>query len=269
MPEDRNRDKVEYFFDLAIRDYTNINLLFYLDKCEYSSLEGMCVGLKNGHFIVRAKLEDVENSPLVWGTEVAGYFTVRDVEIIPCHFHTRLVRIYNAPPDALFLVFPLPQFIDHEQRRFSRRVGLELGAKSEFSIWHGMFINGDSETAPQLRWTMLESRHCEFAELSANGMRLDFEEKSPILEKMAINDEMLLRGNFGTRTRADDIYVLGNIVRIMKKPESEGIISVGCHFRAWRKVTASANQAWFRSHPQEGIGQISQWLARNFRRVNK
>lgn len=269
MSEKKNQDNVEYFFDLAIKEYAEIDLLFYLDKCEYSSLKALCVGLKNGHFITRAKVADVEAAAIVWGTEVAGYFSVRDVEMIPCNFRTKLVRIYNAPPESLFLVFPLPRHVNHEQRRFSRRVNLDQERNTNFGIWHGAFINGDSETLPQLRWFALESRHCEFAELSANGMRLDFEENSPFLQKMAINDEMLLRGNFGTYARADDIYVLGNIVRIMKKPESAGIMSVGCHFRAWRKVTAPANQAWFRSDPQEGIGQISQWLSRNYRSINK
>lgn len=269
MPDRKIQDNVEYYFDLAIKDYVEIDLLFYLDKCEYSNLKALCVGLKNGHFIMRTSVAEVENSPLVWGTEVAGYFSVRDVEMIPCNFRTRLVRIYNAPPESLFLVCPLPSHMNHEQRRFSKRVNLDPEGNAGFDIWHGMFLNGDPETPPQLRWAQLESRHCELAELSANGMRLDFEENSPFLQKMAINDEMLLRGNFGTRARVDDIYVLGNIVRIMKKPEAEGVMSVGCHFRAWRKVTAPANQAWFRSDAQEGIGQISQWLSRNYRSVNK
>lgn len=264
-----NIDKVEYFFDLAIKQYVEISLFFYLDKCEYSSLKALCVGIKNSHFITRISLGAVENTPIIWGTEVNGYFSVRDVEITPCSFSTKLVRIYNAPPDALFLVFPLPSYLDHDQRRFSRRVLLDAANTSAFGLWHGLFINGDPETLPQLRWTTLENRHCELAELSATGLRLDFEEKSPILEKMATNDEILLRGNFGARNRADDIYVLGNIVRIMKRPDSEGIVSAGCRFRSWRKTTAPANQAWFRADPQEGIGQIAQWLSRNFRTINK
>lgn len=269
MAETHNQDTVAYFFDLAIKDYTTINLIFYLDKCEYSSLNAMCVGIKNDHFITRVSIEAVENSPIVWGTEVAGYFTVRDVNVVACNFRTRLVRIYNAPPDALFLVFPLPKFIDHDQRRFSKRVTLDPEKAAEFGLWHGTFVNGSSSELPQLRWGALENRHCSFAELSANGLRLDFDEKSPILAKMALKDEILLRGNFGTRTRADNIYVLGNIIRIMKKPESEGITSVGCHFRAWRKVDAAVNQAWFKADPREGIGQISKWLSTNFRAVNR
>lgn len=262
-----NREDSAYFFDLAVRQYTEINLFFYLNKCEYSNFKALCVGVKNGHFITRVPLAVVEDEPIVWGTEVSGYFTIRDATILACHFHTRLARIYNAPPDSLFLVFPLPRYIDHDQRRFSRRVSLNAEAATDFHIWHGMMEGGNEKTLPALKWMLLENRHCELGDLSANGLRLDFPEKSPILEKMAVNDEILFKGDFGLPKKPNEIFILGNIVRIMHRPEMEGIISVGCHFRAWRKVAGPGAQAWFRSDPQEGIGLIAQWLSRNFKAV--
>lgn len=262
-----NKDDPGYFFDLAARQYTEINLFFYLNKCEYSNFKALCVGVKNGHFIVRVPVAKVEDEPIIWGTEASGYFTVRDATLVACHFYTRLARMYNAPPDALFLVFPLPRYIDHDQRRFSRRVSMSAEAATKFDVWHGLMDGGNDESLPMLRWLTMENRHCELADISANGLRLDFPEKSPILEKMALNDEILLKGDFGSKGKSNEIFVLGNIVRIMQRPESDGIISVGCHFRSWRKVNAPAGQAWFRSDSHEGIGLIAQWVSRNFKSV--
>lgn len=258
---------VVYFFDLAIQQYADLNLFFYLDKCEYSHIKSMCVGIKKGHFITRTPLAQIAKTPIVWGTEVNGYFSVRDTRLETCHFRTNLARIYNAPPDSIFLVFPLPRVIDHNQRRFSMRVNLDEEVADKFGVWHGILEGGDDTALPALRWLGLDPRHCPLAELSANGMRLDFAEKSPMLEKMSINDEMLLRGNFGIPKKPVEIFALGNVVRIMPKLESEGMVSVGCHFRAWRKTDSPFSQAWFKADTEVGIGVIAQWLARNFKAV--
>lgn len=266
---DQFHDDVSYWFDLAIQQYVDINLFFYLDKCEYSRLKSICVGIKNGHFITRSPLSQVASHPIVWGTEVNGYFTVRDKKPEVCHFRTRLVRIYNGPPNSVFLVFPLPRDMEHNQRRFSMRVNMDEETAGAFGVWHGMMEGGDTENLPQFRWLGLDARLCDLAELSSNGMRLDFAEKSPILEKLSINDEMLLRGNFGQPKKAAELLILGNIVRIMPKPESDGIVSVGCHFRAWRRADAPSGQTWFKADPEVGVGLVSQWLARNFKAVRR
>lgn len=263
-----NRDNVAYFFDLAIRQYSDISLFFYLDKCEYSHLKSLCVGVKNGHCIMRVPIAGIEQTPIVWGTEASGYFVVRDVEVTPCNFRSRLARIYNAPPDALFLVFPLPAYIDHDQRRFSKRVMLDEESAADFAVWHGVFTSNEQGALPQMRWSSLANCGCELAELSANGLRLDCNENSLALKKMAVNDEILLRGNFSSAAKPEEIYALGNIVRIMKKIDAENTFSVGCQFRSWRK-TKDTGQTWFKADPREGIGQIAQWVSRNFRSVLK
>lgn len=268
-PNRSGMNDVAYYFKLAAEQFSTINLFFYLDRCQYSHINGVCVGLKSRHFVVRVPLEEVEKRQIVWGSEVAGYFTVRDASIEPCHFNSRLVRLYNSPPKYLLLVFPLPASIDHNQRRFSRRVNISHETADGFGVWHGVMEGGDFDSLPALRWFALENRHCDLAEISANGMRLDFPEKSPICAKLAVNDPVLLRGDFGTPRKPLPIFVLGNIVRIMQKPDGEeGITSVGCHFGNWRRVDATQGQTWFRADPQEGIGAIAQWISRNFRNLN-
>lgn len=269
MAEHNNIEDTEALFNLAVQQRSEISLFFYLDKCEYSKFRGICVGIKSRHFIVRAPIESLKNTPIIWGTEVSGYFSVRDADRIECNFRSRLARMYNAPPDALFLIFPLPQHIDHDQRRYSKRVNISEEMAEQFCVWHGLIECGDNDVLPPLRWVKLITADSSLAELSANGMRLDFAEDSKYLPKLAFQDEVLLKGNLGTKVKPNDIYVLGNIVRIMPKPDSEGIISVGCHFRAWCKIGAAGVQNWFRADNQEGIGLLAQWLGRNFRSVNK
>lgn len=255
--------EVTYYFNLAVEQYADINLEFLLDQCPYSRISALCVGVKNGHFIVRILMSELENKSLVWGSEVNGFFSVRDLEITPCNFKTKLVRIYNAPPNALFLVFPLPDRLNHNQRRYSKRVNLDNSEEDGFSAWHGYMAGGDEEKPPQLRWQKLVSPACVLAELSANGMRLDMQDNSAIYTRIFLNDIVLLKGDFGSTQKPAQLYVLGNVVRKMPKPESEGIMCVGCHFSAWRKISGS--ETWFRADDQEGVGLIAQWVSRNFR----
>lgn len=266
---DREVGGIAYYFDLAVEQYSDVSLFFYLDKCPYSQVKGVCAGVKNGHFIVRVPLSALENTQIVWGSDVSGYFTVRDAQMVHCHFTTRLARLYNAPPDAMFLVCPLPKSMDHNQRRFSRRVTIGPEAAEGIGVWHSVLEGGDANSLPKARWLALESRHCELGEMSANGMRLDFPAKSPILARLGLNDPILLKGDFAPKNKPAPIFVLGNVVRIMPRPDSEEEITcVGCHFRAWRKVDPKAGQTWFRADSQEGIGVIAQWISRNFRNVN-
>ncbi len=266
-PEDTN--DVSYYFRLATEQYADISLLFYLDRCPYSRITARCAGVKNGHFVLRAPLEEVENTQIVWGSAVKGYFSVRDERMTPCSFKSRLARIYNGTPNAIYMILPLPRLLDHNQRRFSRRVTMDPEMAESFGLWHGMLEGGDAENLPQWRWLAPESRFCDFDEISATGLRLDFPEKSPICAKMAVNDPILLKGNFAAGRKPMPIFVLGKIVRIMEREENEvGITSVGCNFITWRKVEDTGGQAWFRADPQEGIGLIAQWISRNFRNVN-
>lgn len=259
-------EKIESYFKLAVEQYVEISMVFQLDMCPYSQVEGLCVGVKNGHFITRTSLDELEKSPIIWGTETTGYFSVRDVDVLNFSFRTRMVRLYNSPPASMFMVFPLPKILDKEQRRYSRRVNLDLDANEDFNVWHSYLSGGDNATPPQQKWQSLISRGSRLGEISANGMRVDMEESNPLYPKIFINDTVLLKGNFGLAKKPAELFVLGNIVRKMHNPENENIVSIGCQFTSWRKV--ADNGAWFRADNHEGIGQIAQWISRNFHALN-
>lgn len=264
---DRDVNSSSYYFSLAVQQYAEINLYFYVDKCLYSNLRALCVGVKKGHVITRAPLDKIEQNSIVWGSEISGYFTVRDIEIEHCHFQSRLVRLYNSPPASMFLVFPEPRSIDHQQRRFSKRVSLEGSLADKFAVWLGELDSGDNSTLPRLRWTPLKNRQCEIDEISANGMRLAMSAKSPMAAKVGVNDLLLLKGDFGTPGRPADLFVLARVVRKMPDPDEEDILQAGCHFFSWRKVDDSRTSTWFRADSQEGIGLVAQWVSRNFRNM--
>lgn len=257
-----------HFFQLAIDQNSMLKMYFLIDKCQFSILSAPCVMLKSGHFVVRASLEVVENAPIIWGTEVNGYFNVRDADTIHCHFSTRLVRIYNGSANSLYLVFPLPLSIDHNQRRFSKRININEETPGEFTVWFGNMDSGTLKDKPQLNWQSLADTACELSEISSSGLRLDIPENIPLCTKMSVNDLILLKGEFGSIKKPNSLYILGRIVRKMPNLEVEGLISLGCQFYAWQKILDTARSAWFKPDPRDGIGIISEWISRNFRGLN-
>ena len=253
-------------FTLARSQGVPINLVFLLDKCEVSRFAAPCIMIKNGHFVIRAELEQLAEHPIIWGSEVSGYFVVMDDgKRVTCHFLTKLVRIYNGPLNSVYLVFPLPESLDHHQRRFSKRVNLERENAEGFGVWYGRLVNGGPEALPELAWTQLESPECELGELSASGMRLDALESCP-LTYSCLYDPLLLKGDFGRPEEPNPLFVRGVIVRSMAKPDAEGVISYGCRFLAWRKVVTRHPNTWFRAD-EDGVAAIAEWLNRNFRAV--
>lgn len=253
------------FFELAAQQYADIWISFYLDRCPYSRLQATCVGLKNGHLVARASLGEIGRQPIVWGTQVHAYFSVRDVDVVHCHFVSRLTRLYSAPPDSMLLVFPLPERLDHSQRRFSRRVEIKEDKIADFGLWHGALYGDNAEKLPQFRWEQLQGAFCSVGEISANGMRLDLNEAGPHAARITVNDWILLRGDFGAAAKSSPIFVLGNVVRKMADPQTEGIVCAGCHFMSWRKVSGANSNTWFKAGNEEGIAMIAQWISRNFR----
>lgn len=268
VPASELRASTAYFFEMARVQAAPLSLTFLLDKCEVSRLSAPCVMVKNGHFVVRAELDQLAAHPLIWGAEVRGYFTVTRGKPLPCHFATRLARLYNGPLNSMYLVFPLPESFDHNQRRFSKRVSLDGEAASGLGVWHGSLAGGGPELLPELVWTPLAGEDCELGELSASGMRLDVRESSALCSRLAVNDPVLLRGDFSMTGTPNPIYVRGVIVRSMPRLDEEGIIGFGCHFLAWRKVVSPIANTWFRADEQDGLGSIAEWLARKFRTVS-
>lgn len=259
-------DDISYYFKLAIEQYADINVFFTLDKCQYSQLKTLCVAVKNGYFVARASIEELNDQPLIWGSEASIYFTVRDPEFIPCHFTCRLLRLYNSPPNHMLLIFPLPKAMDHNQRRFSRRVDLSAEEQAVKGLWHGLLVGGDDENLPQLRWFDLLRQKCRIGEISSSGLRLELSEKSSLAGRLNVNDEILFKGDFAPRGKTSPIFIVGNIVRKMPSITTEDELSAGCQFLAWRKVNGPG-ETWFKVDNREGIAMISQWITRNFHSV--
>lgn len=255
-------DQIAEYFQKACDDRVDINLMFLLDKCQFSIIKAPCVMVKNRYFVVRVPLEKIRNERIIWGEEVDGFFTVRMDDTETIHFRSRLVRIYNAPPDSMFLTFPLPRSIDHGQRRHSKRVDIDRYSAEGFGIWYGSMEGGDLEHIPQQIWRPFENESCELAEFSASGLRIDIRADSPLLGKLAIDDPVLIKGDFGTKSKPQPLFVLASIVRKMPRRDREGWMSIGCRFRSWRKITGPESERWFKADPMEGIALINQWLIR-------
>lgn len=255
----------DYYFGLAVQQYVTINFVFMLDHVPFTQIKALCAGVKKGYLVTKASLEKIDRHPVIWGSEVNGYFTVRDDDLAHCHFKSRLVRMYMAPGNAMFLVFPLPRFLDFNQQRFSRRVRFEKDLLESLGVWHGELKGGGMESLPQLSWHSLKSQQCEIGDISATGLMLQMPAKSPLAPHFNIHDRILMRGNFGTPARAALLFILGAIVRKMPDIEDEERLNIGCSFLNWRRVEDTRNTSWIRCDPQEGIAMVSQWISRNYR----
>lgn len=265
MAEATQSEKVAFYFQKAYEDKTDITLMFLMDMCQFSTLRAPCVMIKNKHFVMRVPLQTLKDTQIVWGAEVHGYFYVRTDDRETIHFKSRLVRIYNAPPDSMFLVMPLPAHIDHEQRRNSRRVDLDPESADGFGVWYGSLEGGNEFDLPQQIWRPFNDADCELGELSASGMRLDFSTDNPLSTLLTIDTPVLLKGDFGSDSHPKPLFILGTVVRKMPRKDKAGLMSVGCHFFSWRKITGVENERWFKADEREGIALVSQWLMRNFR----
>lgn len=258
----KNIDDPEYYFGLACRERARINLFFTLDMCHISNIRATCVMIKNGHFVVSAPIEEIDRQPIVWGTETSGYFTVRDADLVHCHFKSRVARIYNGPPNAMFLVFPLPESIDHQQRRFSLRVPMDKDNTDKFQVWYGGIEEKD-EKLPAMRWRAVEPPLCALGDISASGLRLDISDKDPLAESIDVNDLVLLRGDFGPKGKPLHLSVMSLVRRKMPGQRDKNIVSVGCHFLKWRKMQGALSHEWFKPEADVGVPIIGQWVSRN------
>lgn len=260
----REKESVDYYFNLAAQQYAAVNLLFFLDHAPYSQIKAVCVGVKKGFLVAKVSLERMNDKQIVWGSEVNGYFTVRDDNLVHCHFKSRLVRMYNAPDSAMLLVFPLPRFLDFNQQRFTRRVRPNEELLEEIRVWHGEMHGGDYESLPQMRWINLD-KQSRIGDISANGMMLEMAESSPFAQRININDRVLVRGNFGVPSKELLLFIIGRVVRKTPDIENPEQLAIGCSFLNWRRVDDTRNTSWLRCDPQEGIAIIAQWASRNFR----
>lgn len=270
MADAPGSESVAQLFQLAIEQEVRVNLTFLMDLCQFSIITGQFAFFKNRHFGVRADLRQLREKQVIWGADVDGFFAVRtelDRQVV--HFKSKLVRLYNAPPDSMYLIFPLPAYVDDAQRRHSRRV--ELGRESSASLqaWYGVMEGGDQVGLPQQVWKSLRENQCEIGELSPSGMRLDFQADNAISGQLLVDTPILLKGEFGPKSKQDQLFVLGTIVRRMSRKDKDGIMSVGCHFFRWRRIAGADSETWFKADPQDGIALISQWLRNPYRGISR
>lgn len=262
----KNIGDSEYYFGLASREHATVNLFFTLDMCHISNIKTTCMMVKNGHFVVSAPIAEIERQPIVWGTETSGYFTVRDDDLVHCNFKSRVARIYNGPPNAMFLVFPLPESVDHQQRRFSCRMPLHADEAGNFQVWYGEIEEKD-EKLPVMRWRALEPPRCALGDISSSGLRLDVAENEPLAESIDVNDAVLLRGDFGQGGKPLPLSVIALVRRKMAGQTDAKIVSFGCHFLKWRNMQGIHSHTWFKPEADVGIPAIAQWISRTFRGV--
>lgn len=106
--------------------------------------------------------------------ETQVYFTVRGGRrSVPCSFTTRLESL-RRERGGQYMTFPMPDVMEHNQRRFNVRIDVEKESIPGFSVWHGALSSGgDSSGGPCLRWTRLDDESFLLADLSAGGLRLD------------------------------------------------------------------------------------------------
>lgn len=266
MADANSAESIAHLFQLAIDQEVKLNLTFLMDLCQFSIIIGQCVLLKNKHFVVRVGLEQLKEKQIIWGADVDGFFAVRtEIDRRVVHFKSKLVRLYNAPPESMYLIFPLPSFVDQGQRRNSRRVDLNKESSSGFQVWYGAMEGGDEQHLPQKVWKSFRDNQCELGELSASGMRLDFQKDDPLVGQLINDTPVLLKGDFGSKSKPMQLFILGTVVRKMPRKDKEGLMSVGCHFYSWRRVTGPDCETWFKADPQDGIAIVSQWLGRQYR----
>lgn len=266
MADATSAESIMQLFQLATEQQVTINLTFLMDLCQFSVIHGQCVLLKNKHFVVRVSLEQLKEKQLIWGADVDGFFAVRtELDRRVVHFKSRLVRLYNAPPDSMYLIFPIPSHVDQGQRRNSRRVELGKEKASAFQVWYGAMEGGDETHLPQEVWKSFRDNQCDLGELSASGMRLDFQAEDPLVGQLLIDTPVLLKGDFGPGSKPTPLFILGTVVRKMPRKDKEGLMSVGCHFFSWRRVSGPDSETWFKADPQDGIALVSQWLGRQYR----
>lgn len=256
----------EYYFDLACKEQARINFFFTLDMCSISNIMATCVMVKNGHFVASAPVEEIERQPIVWGTEASGYFSVGAGDPVFCNFRSRLARIYNGPAGSMYLVFPLPETLDHQQRRFSHRIALDGDKAASFRIWHGEVEEKD-EKMPVMRWHKLEPPDCMPGDISSSGLRIDMAASNPLAETIDVNDLILLRGDFGLPGKPVPLSVIALVRRKMQGQKDENIVSAGCNFLKWRKLEGIQSHKWFKPEADMGVPAIAQWVSRNFRGV--
>lgn len=250
-----------HFLELARDQGVWLHLDFFLDNCRISHLTCLCAAVKNGRFAVRCPLDAIAKQPVLWGGEVKCYFTITEGKAVPCDFATRLERMYNGPSGTMYLIFLLPEFMGHNQRRSSVRLGLERERPNGFGVWHSSLSEGGPSKLPVVQWVALEEGAYDLVDLSAGGMRVDVQAACRASCEMMSGELVLLKGDFSRQGQQPcPVFLVGTIVRSVASPDSGGAVSFGIRFQRWRKVEDKRG-VWFKADADGGMNFVAAWIS--------
>ena len=259
---------VTYYLELAREQRVWFHLDFFLDEFQISHLRSTCVAVKGDHFAVRCLVEDISRQPLIWGGQAKCYFTVNDGQRIPCDFTSRIVRLYNGPDKSMYIVFSMPEFMSHNQRRDSVRVSLTRESLPDFKVWHGSLSEGGVSKLPVLNWTELEADSCQLVDISATGMRIDVRNTCGIYSRIFPGEQMLLRGDFSRQGKPPyRVFIIGNIMRAVHKQGTADFRSFGIRFQRWQKLDES-HSSWFKVDRHGGMDFVAAWVSEKLLKRN-
>lgn len=235
-----------------------LHLDFVLNRRQISQLCSVCVAVEGRHFVV-CLLEDVPRLPPA-GMETQVYFTVRDGRrSVPCSFTTRLESL-RRERGGQYMTFPMPDVMEHNQRRFNVRIDVEKESIPGFSVWHGALSSGgDSSGGPCLRWTRLDDESFLLADISAGGLRLDVRDTCREYPRLLPRELLMVKGDFSLPDKPPlPLSMVGSIVRI-NVSERQRIKSLAVRFQRWLQTRDDRN-VWLKVDEQGGVPAVGVWI---------
>ena len=192
--------------------------------------------------------------------ETQVYFTVRGGRrSVPCSFTTRLESL-RRERGGQYMTFPMPDVMEHNQRRFNVRIDVEKESIPGFSVWHGALSSGgDSSGGPCLRWTRLDDESFLLADLSAGGLRLDVRDTCREYPRLLPRELLMVKGDFSLPDKPPlPLSMVGSIVRI-NVSERQRIKSLAVRFQRWLQTRDDRN-VWLKVDEQGGVPAVGVWI---------
>lgn len=250
----RDPDYIFYCLELARDLRACLHLDFFSNKSLISQLRSVCVNVTRGRFVV-CLLEDGLPLPSV-GMETQVYFSVRDRKLsVPCNFTTTLETL-RRESDGLHMVFPMPDYMGHDQRRHNVRIDMDKEGVPGFSVWHGCLAGSEGASGvPGLRWTQLEDASFQLRDLSAGGLSLDVQDSCREYARLLPKELLLIKGDFALPEKPPlPLALVGSIVRI-REFEHESRKNLAVRFLRWLQERDTRN-VWLKVDDQGGVPPI-------------
>ena len=213
-----------------------LHLDFVLNRRQISQLRSVCVAVEGRHFVV-CLLEDVPRLPPA-GMETQVYFTVRGGRrSVPCSFTTRLESL-RRERGGQYMTFPMPDVMEHNQRRFNVRIDVEKESIPGFSVWHGALSSGGD---------------------SSGGLRLDVRDTCREYPRLLPRELLMVKGDFSLPDKPPlPLSMVGSIVRI-NVSERQRLKSLAVRFQRWLQTRDDRN-VWLKVDEQGGVPAVGVWI---------